>query len=208
MMKTQHGKIMVHSVLVLTLLFAAISGCSKKYVRAEDDPSIDYRAMSLAFDRRDINHLYDQVHTELMNSSVVRQWEYEAENRKAPQVALFPIRNNTSEHISAQLDTLLSKFETDLVNETDAKVVSRERQQELISEIKKTQQSDAYNPNSLARYGKQLGAQYFLTGKIEDVAERVDDERRVQYNLFIQIIDVETGEIKFQKEATVTKALM
>ncbi len=195
-------------LILIGFLVIGIAGCSKKYVRGQDDPDVDYRAMSLKFDKRDINSLYDQVDSKLLGSSIVDNWETSARQSNAPTVALFPFLNETSEHIRPQLDTLLSKFETDLVNKTSVKVVSRERQEELISEIRRTQQSDAYNPTQLAKYGRQLGAKYFLTGKVRDVAERVKDERRVQYILFVQIIDVETGEIKFQQEASVTKALM
>lgn len=200
-----------HSLLIgfvaLVLGVTTLAGCSKKYVRGTDEPGIDYRAMSLRFDKRDINHLYNQVSSKLMESSIVREWEFRAKESESPLVAIFPFKNETSEHISSQLETLLSKFETDLVNKTAANVVSRERQRELISEIKQKQESDAYDASSLASYGQQLGAHYFLTGKVRDVAERVDGERRVQYILFVQVLEVETGSIKFQSEATVTKAL-
>jgi PBP1b-binding outer membrane lipoprotein LpoB len=117
------------------------------------------------------------------------------------------MRNETSEHIGAQLDTLLSKFETDLVNQTPADVVSHENQPELIAEIKR-QQSSAYDPQRLSQYGRQLGAQYFVTGKVYDVSERVRDERRVQYFMFVQVLNVETGKIEFQNESSLTKALV
>ena len=36
----------------------------------------------------------------------------------------------------------------------------------------------------------------------------IDDERRVQYTLFMQVLNSETGEILFQNKASVTKALV
>ena len=38
--------------------------------------------------------------------------------------------------------------------------------------------------------------------------ERQNDERRVQYTLFMQVLDAETGEVLFQNKASVTKALV
>ena len=117
------------------------------------------------------------------------------------------MRNETSEHIDASLDTLLSKIETDLVNELAVDVVSHENQPDLIAEVKR-QQSSAYDPTRLAKYGRQLGAQYFVTGKIYDVTEYAGDERRVQYSMFMQVIEVETGRVAFQNESNITKAFM
>ena len=54
------------------------------------------------------------------------------------------------------------------------------------------------DPATAARLSKQVGAEFFFTGKLHAVDERQDDERRVQYFMFIQVLDVETGEILFQ----------
>lgn len=176
-------------------------------MRGSENPNLDEMTMSLRFDRKDLEKLYEENIGKLMESSVMEQWKRKANGGDSPVVAVFPIRNETSEHIRKPLDALISKFETDLVNKTPVDVVSHENQQELIAEVKR-QQSAAYDPERLASYGKQLGAQYFVTGKVYDVAERTEGERRVQYFLFIQVLDVETGRIKFQTEAGLTKALL
>ena len=198
----------VSGLMIAGFLLSILTGCAeKKYVRGSEKEGLDRHAMSLKFDKRDINTLYNKTLDSMMNSSVVQQWEQKAQSGEAPVVAVFPMRNETSEHIGPQLDTLLAKFETDLVNKTPVSVVSHESQQDLIAEIKR-QQSDAYNPQRMADYGRQLGAQYFVTGKVRDVAERVEGERRVQYFMFIQVLDVETGAIKFQNEAQLTKGFV
>lgn len=201
-MKNYSRSLLICSIALLTLFLA---GCGQpKYVRGSEEPRLDEYTMSLRFDRKDLDELYDANIDALLSSSIVRRWERE---RPEPVVAIFPMRNETSEHISSQLKTLLSRFETDLVNRTAASVVSHENQPELIDEVIR-QQSDAYDPQRLARYGRQLGAQYFVTGKVYDVAERVKSERRVQYFMFVQVIEVETGQVHFQNEAKLTKGLI
>jgi len=143
----------------------------------------------------------------MLASGIAKQWERTSAMGNTPVVAIFPMRNETSEHIGEQLDTLLSKFETDLVNKSPVDVIDHASQPQLIAELKQ-QQSSAYNPQRLAQYGRQLGAQYFVTGKVYDVSERVRNERRVQYFMFVQVLDVETGAIKFQNEAKITKGLV
>ncbi len=183
-------------------------GCGEpQYVRDTEEPNLDEYTMSLRLDRKDLDRLYVENADKMFASNIVKQWERDAATGKAPVVAIFPMRNETSEHIDSQLDALLSKIETDLVNQSAADVVSHENQPDLIAEVKR-QQSEAYDPSRLAEYGRQLGAQYFVTGKVYDSAERIDDERRVQYFMFMQVIEVATGAIKFQNEAALSKGLI
>ena len=190
---------------VLVVILAMV-GCQREYVRDTDDPTIDEDAMSLRLDRKDLDRLYQENSQALLGSRIAWEWDQKAATGVAPVVAIFPMRNQTSEHIEDALNALLSKFETDLVNGSRVRVVSAENQPDLMAEIRR-QMAGGYDPVGLARFGKQLGAQYFVTGKVYDVAERVDDERRAQYFMFVQVLNVETGEIRFQNEAKVTKGL-
>jgi len=48
---------------------------------------------------------------------------------------------------------------------------------------------------------------YFITGKVGASDERTAEARRVQYFVFMQVIDSETSEIRWQQRAYVTKAV-
>ena len=52
-----------------------------------------------------------------------------------------------------------------------------------------------------------MGARYFVTGKVYSTDERLGDQRRVQYFMFMQVIDAQTGDILWQNKASVTKAM-
>lgn len=195
------------TLLLLSGILLPSVACKTTYVSDQDEPRIDDYAMSLRLDRRDLDRLYDDNISQLMTSNIVDMWERQAAQSTPPVVAIFPMRNETTEHIGPQLEALLSKFETDLVQKTPVDVVDHASQPELIAEIQ-AQQSAAYDPQRVADVGRQLGAQYIVTGKVYDAAERVADERRVQYFMFVQIIDVSTGAIKFQNESKVTKGLI
>ncbi len=182
-----------------------LAGCKPQYVRGSEKEDLDEYAMSLRLDRKDINKMYDETIKKMMNASIVSQWERQAAQQEPPVVAIFPVHDDTDQNIDPTI--LLSKYETDLVNQTPVDMIQHENQQELIAEVKR-QQSDAYNPKRLAPYGQQLGAQYFVTGKIYGVREQVRGEKRQQYFMFTQIIEVATGAIKFQYETGVTKGLV
>jgi hypothetical protein len=101
---------------------------------------------------------------------------------------------------------MLSETETWLVNSGLVRVVSHERQDEIIRQIEGTQHP-VFDPRHVPQYGKQLGVKYFVTGKVGASDERTADARRVQYFVFMQVIDTETSEIRWQQRAYVTKAV-
>jgi curli biogenesis system outer membrane secretion channel CsgG len=192
-------------VLLLPLLFT-VSACAPRAMRGGEgtvNPDMDVPAMSVELDREDINFLVGEFLSRLEAS---RFWQRTVESADRPLVAVWPISNQSSIHIDDQMTTLLSSIETALVNTGDVRVVDRSRQQNLISEIG-MQQGAAFDPASAQRLGKQLGVRYFITGRITSVDERIQRTRRVQYSLFLQVIEIETGIIEFQSEVTRSKAI-
>lgn len=191
------------ALLSLSLLAASLAACGgPQPVRGEDVEGFDDQAMSTGLDKRDLQRMLHENMQALQSSAVIRRWE--KENR--PTVAVLPLRNETTEHVDGALDALISDIETRLVNAGHVRVISMEQQGNLIEEIRR-QYSGAFDPSQHARWGKQIGARYVITGKVYDAAERHEDERRVQYFMFLQVLDVETGEILFQNKTSVTKGL-
>ena len=194
------------SLLATLLALFGLAGCAPQAMRGgegTENPELDAPALSVKLDREDINYL---VADYLKALSASRFWTTEVQKANRPLVAIWPITNETSQHIDDQMATLLSSIETSLVNTGDVRVVDRARQESLIREIG-MQQGAAYDPASAQRFGRQLGVQYFFTGKISSVDEKLSGLRRVQYSLFLQVIEIETGIIEFQNEVTRSKAV-
>lgn len=184
-------------------LVLGLVGCGPKAVRGEDVAGLDDQAMSTGLDKRDLQRMLHENMEKLQTSAVVKRWE--SEDR--PAVAVIPLRNETTEHVDSALDALISDIETTLVNGGHVRVISMEQQPKLVEEIKR-QYAGAFDPTQVATWGKQVGARYIVTGKVFSSDERQDDERRVQYFMFIQVLDVQTGEVLFQNKTAVTKALI
>ena len=189
---------------LMVVALAAAWGCGPTYVRGSEKPDLDDYAMSTGLDKRDLEKLFDDNFSSLMESAPLERWKALPE---PPLLSLFPVANETSEHVRDQLDALLSKLETKLINSGVVLVVDRARRDELIAEVRR-QQGGAFDQSASAEIGRQLGAKYFLTGKLYDSAERTDGERRVQYFLFLKIVDVETGIVHWQNESELTKGLV
>jgi hypothetical protein len=189
---------------LVSLSAPGIFGCGGPTpVRGEEVEGLDDEAMSTGLDRRDLQKMLHENMKALQTSAVIQRWQ--KENR--PTLTVLPFRNETSEHVDSALNALISDIETTLVNAGHVRVISIERQPQLIEEVRR-QYSDAFDPAQIARWGRQVGARYFVTGKVFSADERHEDERRVQYFMFLQVLDAETGDILFQNKTSVTKALI
>ncbi len=197
----------IELLVVLSAILVILSGCGPKVIRGGPgtrDPELDEPAMSITLDRADIEYLVSENVKALSASAL---WNNTIEKAPTPPtVAIWPIQNATSQHIDDQMAALLSSIETYLVNSGDVRMVSKENQQQLVQELH-LRQIDIYDPQTIGKLGRQLGAQYFATGKVTSVEERFQRTRRVQYSLILQILEVETGLIVFQNEAIRSKAL-
>jgi PBP1b-binding outer membrane lipoprotein LpoB len=194
------SRVAVACVLLLSL------ACAPQAMRGgegTENPDLDRPALSVKLDREDINYLVADYLKALETS---RFWTGVVEQKDRPLVAIWPITNETTQHIDDQMATLLSSIETALVNTGDVRVVDRARQEALVREIG-MQQGAAFDPKSAQRMGRQLGVEYFFTGKISSVDEKLSGMRRIQYSLFLQVIQIETGIIEFQNEVTRSKAV-
>ena len=193
---------------VTVALLATAPGCSgPKAMRGgpgTGNNELDQPAMSVGLDREDIEYLASTNVSAFSRSPI---WKETIETATVPPlVSIWPIQNNTTQHIEDQIAAMLSSVETYLVNSGRVAVVSRERQAELVNELH-LRQSDIYDRETAGRLGRQLGARFFVTGKVSCVDERLKHTRRVQYSLVLQVIEVETGLIRFQNEAIRSKAL-
>lgn len=177
--------------------------CGPKAVRGQDVEGLDDQAMSTGLDKRDLQTLMHENMEKMQGSVVVQRWQTE----DRPALAVLPFRNETSEHVDSALSALISDVETTLVNAGHVRVVSLENQQALMEEVRR-QSADGYNPADVSRWGRQIGVRYIITGKVFSTEERMKKERRVQYFMFMQVLEVETGAILFQNKSAITKAII
>lgn len=199
-----------HRGLASTTLFAvvaaAITGCvagcaapaSRAAARAGD---MARPAMSVTFDRDDITTLVGDSLKSLEDSAFWRSSVHGA--LRQPIVAVWPIRNATARHLDDEM--LTSSLETSLADTGSVIVVDRSRQHQVAGEIGIPLEA-AFDPAGAQRLGRRLGAKYFFIGRITSADEPRSKTPRVQYSLFLQVIDVETGAARFQNKVTRAKA--
>ena len=193
------------TTISLCCLITLVAGCGggRRAVRGDDEPGLDYHAMSTSLDRRDLQKALRENMDVMRTSAVVQRWAQE----DRPGVAVLPMRNETSEHIDSALQALITDVETQLINWGGVRVISLESQQGLMEEIRR-QYQEGFDQSKISHWGQQIGARYFIDGKVFSTDERVGDQRRVQYYMFMRVLSVETAEILFQNKVAITKAII
>lgn len=198
---------MRRQVCLTALLIAAVAGCGgpqPTYVRGDQAPGLDDPAMGLGLDQRDLEQLF----AENMNAMVASPWFQLADHPGGPPtVAVLPIENETTEHVDTQLRAFIGMIETELVNTGRFTVVSAAMRDTILEELR-LQQGAEFDQSRAVTVGRQLGVHYFVTGRVYDNAERSAEMRRVQYFMFMQSIDVETGAIVWQNQSQLTKGVV
>lgn len=188
---------------LVCLIAAPLVGCGPRAVRGDDVEGLDSDAMSTGLDKVDLQKLLAENMNALDDSPAVKRWESEEQ----PRLAVLPFRNETSEHIDSALDAFISDVETAMITAGHVAVISLESQGMLVDQVRR-QQGAEYDQSKSAAIGRQMGVEYIITGKVFSTDEKFKKERRVQYHLFMQVLEVETGQILFQNKATLTKALI
>lgn len=196
----------IRSLLLAFAALSAASACVSRptYVRGEDVPGIDEPAMSTSLDRRDLETLLNENMADFFSG---RFATWASVQTDAPIMAIMPLENWTTEHVDSQLHALIGMVETELVQSGHFRVVAAELRQQILDELE-LQQGAAFDQTRALPLGRQLGVHYFVTGRVTDNAEQTADARRVQYFMFMQCISVETGEIVWQHQSEITKALI
>ena len=194
------------SIFTLMILCLQLFACGPRYLRSGEDRSFEDAAMSTRLDRRDLEIMFNRATTALDKGGLMRHWKALSRDGQSATLAVLSVENETSEHVDTSLMTLVKKLETSLINDGVVTVISRSHQPSLLKELR-AQGGKEFDQAQVASMGRQLGAQYILTGKLYDIAEKSAKGRRVQYFLFMQVIEVETGAIRWQMEVDTLKGL-
>ena len=207
-MAARSSRAVRHALALTAIALVSFStGCAPQASRGGAGtarPDMDEAALGVGLDREDINYLVAQ---NLASLEASKFWMGEiAPARTPPIVAIWPIENRTTQHLDDQMVTLLSSIETTFVTSGEVRVVARNEQENLADEIRR-QSGSMFDPRSAQRAGRQLGAAYFVTGRITSVDEKLSGIRRLQYSLFLQMLEVETGLVRWQHEVTRSKQL-
>ena len=144
-----------------------------------------------------------QVADELINDALASPWLEESDYKeKKPVITTGKIINKTSEHIDVTV--FMKDLQRSIINSGKAKfVAARERREELRDE-KRDQQQYA-KEETIKQMANETGADVMFQGQISSVVDQADGKRLTYYQVDLEAVDLESGEIVWQGQKKIKK---
>ncbi len=170
---------------LLFILAVAFSSCSRKVTRIEPDTQID---LSGRWNDTDSRKVADQMIYDLFKSDAFKKYA-DALGRK-PVIVVGLIKNKTSEHIDA--GNYIKKFEMVIFNSGIAELVESEEFRDKLRQ-ERAEQQDFADPATVAKWGKEIGADVMLFGEMNSETDVYNNKRVVNYITTLFLTDIETN---------------
>src|SRR5688572_24739538 len=191
-------KKLILAPIFLTAITFFFSSCgSKEFTQGKYDDISEERLLDDKFNESDMRQIADTMVKSLTESVVVR-------NAKKPPVVLVTlVKNRTQEHID--MKSMTDKIRVALVKSGRFRFTEKEVRADLAEEMEYQGSSGYVDPETARKKGKQIGANYFLTGEITDRVQEVGNKKYIYYKCTFNLVDIQTGLIDWTDEKEMRK---
>ena len=171
------------TALLILLIF--LMGCARSVTRMDPGQSLD---LSGRWNDTDSRQIANKMISDLLASEKYK--EYAKQLGKKPTIIVGLVKNKTSEHIDA--DTYIKKLELAIFNSGVADLVESDAfRDQLRSE--RAQQQDFADPATMAKWGKEVGANLMLFGEMTSETDTYQKKRLVNYITTLFLTDMESN---------------
>jgi uncharacterized protein (TIGR02722 family) len=116
--------------------------------------------------------------------------EYVEELKRKPVIVVGLIKNKTSEHIDA--NNYIKKLELAIYNSGIADLVESEEFRDKLR-VERAEQQDFADPATMAKWGKEIGADLMLFGEMNSESDVYNRKRVTNYVTTLFLTDIETN---------------
>ena len=122
-----------------------------------------------------------------------RPWKSDFQNafNRKPVVIVGLVSNKSSEHIESE--TFIKDVEKEFINSGMVRVVQNSEFREKLRE-ERAQQGEFASPETQAKWGKELGADFMMFGVITSITDSYKKEKVVNYKVNLELANLETNE--------------
>ena len=183
--KTVAYKFTIYAVFVGIIVF---SGCSssKQVTRVEADTTID---LSGRWNDTDSRMVADEIIADCLNHPWIN--DHGMSTGGKPVVIVGGIRNKSMEHIPVA--TFITDIERAFINTGKVRTVSSSSERSEIRE-ERADQGEFAAIETIKRMGRELGADYMMTGEINTIEDREGGDQVVFYQTDLTLTNIETNE--------------
>ena len=176
-------------ILLIVMLAIAMGACSsRKVTRVSPDETID---LSGRWNSTDAQSTAEAMITQSLSERWISNFQNENDNQK-PVVIVGFVQNKTHEHIDAEM--FISDLEKAFINSGRVKLVQGgEKREQLRGE--RAAQQDYSSPETVAQWGREVGANFMLQGDITSIVDTYKKEKVIFYKVNLQLTNIETSEV-------------
>jgi hypothetical protein len=98
----------------------------------------------------------------------------------------------------------MEKIRTKLINAGFATFVDDQAIEDILNQLQ-LQQSGLFDDKTVTKIGKLVGARLILRGTISSIRKRTDRRDIIYYNITLQLVNIQTGEIVWTDEKEIQR---
>lgn len=179
--------IRLNLILIPIIIMLIIAGCGpeKKVSRIDPEEITDLSGRWNDTDSR-------LVSQEMINDCLNHQWmtQHITAKGKKPVLIVGSMKNKSSEHIPVK--TFVNDIERAFINSAQVTVVSSAADREELRSEKEDQRIFA-SPETIKEMGRELGADYMMTGEINTIVDQEKGKRVIFYQVDLTLTSIETN---------------
>lgn len=186
------------TTLFFSVILLGVVGCgSRQFTQGNYDDLSEDRLLDDKFNESDMRQIADTMVKSLTESAMIR------DAKKPPIVLVTLVKNRTEEHID--MKSMTDKIKVALIKSGRFKFTEKENREEIAGETEYQGQSGYVDPASARKKGRQIGAQFFLTGEITDKVQEVGSKKYVYYKCTFNLVNIESGLLEWADEKEIRK---
>ncbi len=180
------------------LLSLLATGCGPKaFTKGDYDDPTRVELLDDKFNEADMQQMADNTIKAMVSCAWV------ANAPKPPVVVVEKVQNRTEEHIDTV--SMTDMIRTSLVNSGKVRFINKEERGTLDDEYDYNKEGGAVDQVTAKKKGKQIGADYILSGALATNVQEVGNTKFIYYKLTMNLTNMETSTIDCTSEKQVRK---
>ncbi|MDD5477543.1 MAG: penicillin-binding protein activator LpoB [Candidatus Omnitrophica bacterium] len=127
----------------------------------------------------------------------------EVTNQRRPVITVDKIKNKTMQHIDTE--SVTDSIRAKLVKSGKFRFIDRSTDEATTDEVKTQQDSGLVDKSTAVQFGKQIGAEYMLTGNISEIQQHGGRVEDVYYKFTLNLKNISTGILEWTDEKEIRK---
>ena len=185
-------------LLIALLICPFLLACGTKVKRMEIDKTRDVSGSWNDTDSRDVAKT-------MIDDCLNGAWYAKALKEKGgkdPVVIVGTVRNDSMEHINT--NTFIEELQRALINSGKVEFVASKDERGELREERLDQ--DEYSSEATRKaFGKEVGADYMLSGVLSDIKDQEGSKFVVFYQVNLKLIDIESNKILWNGQKQIKK---